>query len=157
MEDLKWFPMMSALLANLLAQVSKVIFYRIKTGKWDWHWVLMSGGFPSSHSSTVTALTLCIGLQTGFSGNLFAITSIFSLIVMYDACHVRYYCGKGIEMTLALVRDLEEAGIIEVGSPEYHQKMKTILGHKVSEVLGGVIVGLITPFIILALRVLLGV
>lgn len=157
MEDLKWFPMMSALLANLLAQVSKIIFYRIKTGKWDWHWVLMSGGFPSSHSSTVTALTLCIGLQTGFSGNLFAITFIFSLIVMYDACHVRYYCGKGIEMTLALVRDLEEAGIIEMGSPEYHQKMKTILGHKVSEVLGGVIVGLITPFILLALWVLLGV
>lgn len=139
------YPLFCALIANALAQILKVFIYKIRTGAWNWHWVLSSGGFPSSHSSTVTALSLCIGFSEGFKGSLFAVTVIFSLIVIYDACHVRYYSGKNIEMTLSLINDLEKAGIVEP-SEIYQQKMKTVLGHKVSEVIGGIVVGMVVAF-----------
>ena len=84
------FPLVSALLSNVVAQVAKTFVYYYRTGKWDLHWVMASGGFPSSHTSTVTALSLAIGIQEGFDSAIFAVTAIFSFIVMYDACHVRY-------------------------------------------------------------------
>ena len=57
------YPLVTALLSNILAQVLKTVVYYYRTGKWDLHWVIASGGFPSSHSSTVTALSLSIGIQ----------------------------------------------------------------------------------------------
>ena len=54
------YPLVTALLSNILAQVLKTVVYYYRTGKWDFHWVIASGGFPSSHSSTVTALSLSI-------------------------------------------------------------------------------------------------
>lgn len=142
------FPLVSALLANLLAQIGKTIVYYYRAGKWDLQWVIQSGGFPSSHSSTVTALSLAIGIQEGFSSAIFAVTCIFSIIVMYDACHVRYYTGKNIELTQQLIKDIKEFTGVKMDDPIYHEKLKTILGHKVIEVIGGFILGLIIPLLL---------
>ncbi len=146
-----WFPLISALLANFIAQVAKTFVYYYRSGKWDFNWVFQSGGFPSSHSSTVTALSLAIGLSNGFDTDIFAVTLIFSLIVMYDACHVRYYSGKNIELTQQLIQDLRQLPGLRMDDPIYHEKLKTILGHKLIEVMGGVIVGLIVPLLMLPL------
>ena len=88
------YPLITALLSNVLAQVGKTVVYYYRTGKWDLHWVIASGGFPSSHSSTVTALSLSIGIQEGFDSAIFAVTTIFSFIVMYDATGVRRETGR---------------------------------------------------------------
>lgn len=141
------YPLFTALLSNIVAQVAKTIVYYYRFGKWDLHQVIASGGFPSSHSSTVTALTLAIGIQEGFDSALFAVTAIFSFIVMYDACHVRYYSGKNIELTQHLIKDLKEMTTLPLDDPIYEEKLKEILGHKIIEVFGGFIVGLIIPFI----------
>ena len=109
----------------------------------------MSGGFPSSHSSTVTALSLAIGIQEGFDSTIFDVTCIFSLIVMYDACHVRYYSGKNIALTQQLIKDLKTMVGLNLDDPIYQEKLKSILGHKGIEVLGGFFVGLIVPMILL--------
>ena len=119
------YPLVTALLSNVLAQVGKTVVYYYRTGKWDLHWVIASGGFPSSHSSTVTAL-----------------------IVMYDACHVRYYSGKNIELTQQLVKDLREMTGLRFDDPIYQEKLKNVLGHKFVEVIGGFVVGLIVPLIL---------
>src|SRR5699024_11495970 len=71
------YPLIAALLANVAAQVLKLFNYYFRSGRWDLHQVISCGGFPSSHSSTVTALALAIGLQEGFTSALFAITCIF--------------------------------------------------------------------------------
>lgn len=141
------FPLVIALLCNVVAQIAKTVVYYYRCGKWDLHWVIASGGFPSSHSSTVTGLSMAIGMQEGFDSALFAITAIFSFIVMYDACHVRYYSGKNIELTQQLVKDLQETGSIELDDPIYHEQLKTILGHKFIEVVGGFVLGLIIPLL----------
>lgn len=142
------FPLLNALFADILAQILKIPVFYFKTGKWDPRWAVASGGFPSSHSSTVTALALSIGMQEGFDSALFAVTAVFSCIVMYDACHVRYYTGKSIELTQELIKDIRTSGKIRLDSPLYSQKLKTVLGHKNIEVLGGFIVGLIVPFLL---------
>lgn len=144
------FPLVTALVCNLLAQVLKTIFYYLKSGEWDLHWVVASGGFPSSHSSTVTGLSMAIGIQEGFNSALFAVTAIFAFIVMYDACHVRYYSGKNIELTQQLIKDLkDEAQInIDYDEPIYKEQLKAVLGHKFTEVIGGFIIGLLVPLFI---------
>lgn len=142
------YPLVTALLSNILAQVLKTVVYYYRTGKWDFHWVIASGGFPSSHSSTVTALSLSIGIQEGFDSAIFAVTTIFSFIVMYDACHVRYYSGKNIELTQQLVKDLREMTELHFDDPIYQEKLKNVLGHKFVEVIGGFVVGLAVPLIL---------
>lgn len=142
------YPLVTALLSNILAQVLKTVVYYYRTGKWDFHWVLASGGFPSSHSSTVIALSLSIGIQEGFDSAIFAVTTIFSFIVMYDACHVRYYSGKNIELTQQLVKDLREMTGLHFDDPIYQEKLKNVLGHKFVEVIGGFVVGLAVPLIL---------
>jgi len=142
------YPIVTALLSNILAQVLKTVVYYYRTGKWDFHWVIASGGFPSSHSSTVTALSLSIGIQEGFDSAIFAVTTIFSFIVMYDACHVRYYSGKNIELTQQLVKDLREMTGLHFDDPIYQEKLKNVLGHKFVEVIGGFVVGLAVPLIL---------
>ena len=142
------YPLVTALLSNILAQVLKTVVYYYRTGKWDFHWVIASGGFPSSHSSTVTALSLSIGIQEGFDSAIFAVTTIFSFIVMYDACHVRYYSGKNIELTQQLVKDLREMTGLHFDDPIYQEKLKNVLGHKFVEVIGGFVVGLAVPLLL---------
>lgn len=142
------YPLVTALLSNILAQVLKTVVYYYRTGKWDFHWVIASGGFPSSHSSTVTTLSLSIGIQEGFDSAIFAVTTIFSFIVMYDACHVRYYSGKNIELTQQLVKDLREMTGLHFDDPIYQEKSKNVLGHKFVEVIGGFVVGLAVPLIL---------
>lgn len=142
------YPLLSALLCNLIAQIAKTIVYYFKSGEWDLHWVIASGGFPSSHSSTVTGLAMSVGIQEGFNSTLFAITAIFAFIVMYDACHVRYYSGKNIELVKQLINDLKETSTIKFDEPIYKEELKTVLGHKFIEVVGGFVIGLVIPLVL---------
>ena len=136
------YPITAAILANLLAQVLKPYFLYRKTKRFDIHQTIASGGFPSSHSSTVTALSTAIALQQGIESTYFAISLIFSIIVIYDAVNVRYYAGKNIQLTKQLVSDLEKINQTTFDNPIYHEKIKTVLGHKLIEVIGGIGLGL---------------
>lgn len=146
-----YYPIICALVSNILAQIAKTIVYYYRAGKWDIKWVIQSGGFPSSHSSTVTSLSIAIGILEGFDSALFQVTCVFSLIVMYDACNVRYYSGKNIELTQQLIKDFKEFTGLKMDDPIYKEKLKTILGHKGVEVLGGFILGLLIPFLLIPL------
>lgn len=141
------YPLLTSLFAAILDQVLKIPVYYYQTGKWEPKWAIASGGFPSSHSSTVTALSMAIGIQEGFNSAIFAVTAVFSLIVMYDASHVRYYTGKSIALTQELIKDIRTSGTVRLDSPLYAEKLKTVLGHKNVEVLGGFLIGLILPFL----------
>ncbi|KAL5204751.1 hypothetical protein ABZP36_009622 [Zizania latifolia] len=69
-----------------------------KENRWDAKQLVGSGGMPSSHSATVTALAVAIGLQEGFGSSLFTTVAIFSSVVMYDASGVRLHSGKQAEL-----------------------------------------------------------
>lgn len=144
MENL--YPITAAILANLLAQILKPYFLYRKTKCFDIHQTIASGGFPSSHSATVTALSTAIALQQGLQSTYFAISLIFSIIVIYDAVNVRYYAGKNIQLTKQLIADIEKINGTKFDNPIYHEKIKTVLGHKIIEAIGGIALGLAIAF-----------
>ena len=137
------YPFWAAIVANLTAQLLKPVIRYIRTRDWDWHLALESGGFPRSHTSTVAALTLAVGITDNFSSTLFAVTLMFSLIVAYDAANVRYYAGQNIRITQQLIKDIQILTQTRLDDPIYLTKVKEVLGHKWIEVFGGIILGLI--------------
>lgn len=54
---------------------------RYKEKRWDSKRMLDSGGMPSSHSATVTALAVAIGIHEGTGGPAFAIAVILACVV----------------------------------------------------------------------------
>ncbi len=56
--------------------------------------LVLSGGMPSAHSATVTSLTVAVGYYEGIYSAIFAISLLFSSVVMYDAMMVRYSSGR---------------------------------------------------------------
>ncbi|KAF3586814.1 hypothetical protein F2Q69_00028028 [Brassica cretica] len=73
--------------------------------RWDLKQLLGPGGMPSSHSSTVSALAIEIGLQEGFGGSHFAITLILASVI-YDATGVRLHAGRQAEVLHPIVFEL---------------------------------------------------
>lgn len=140
------FPLLAALISNVIAQLLKPVVLYFRTGKIDLHWCIASGGFPSSHSSTVTALSTAVAIVEGVNSTLFAITAIFSFIVIYDAVNVRYYAGKNIQLTKQLISDLESLNRHKFSDPIYQEKIKTVLGHKFIEAIGGIVLGFVVTF-----------
>lgn len=134
-------PIWVSIISLLIAQFLKPFFYYFKNRVWDWDLILSSGGFPSSHSAIVAALSVYIGLQERFSSPLFAVTVSFSIIVIYDAANVRFYSGENIRITQQLLKDLQENKVIDLSQPIYKTKFKEALGHKWHEVIGGILLG----------------
>lgn len=50
---------------------------------------------PSSHSSTVSALAIAIGLQEGFGASVFAVALILACVVWSPYQFYGYHCGLG--------------------------------------------------------------
>lgn len=93
--------------------------------------LLLSGGMPSAHSATVTALTVTIGLVDGIESGLFALSFLFASIIMYDAMMVRYSSGRQ--------GDLLNRFLVEMKSTLI--PVRVAHGHTVVEVVAGAIVG----------------
>ena len=142
------FPLWAALISNISAQLIKPFVYYFRTGKFDIQYTVACGCFPSSHTSTVSALSLAVGLVEGFESTLFAVTCIFSLIVIYDAVNVRYYAGKGIQLTKQLISDLEDVMSLKLDDPIYFEKIKDVLGHRMIEAIGGFVLGIAITLIL---------
>lgn len=143
-----YYPLVAALSANIIAQILKPLFLRFRKKHWNLSLAFESGGFPSSHSSCVVALCIAVGLQDGLESTTFAISLILSLIVCYDAANIRYYAGRNIAITQQLIKDLEFLAQTKLEDPVYMTKIKDVLGHKWIEVIGGIIVGILTALML---------
>lgn len=144
------FPLWAALFANIMAQVLKPVFLYMRTRKFDIHQTIACGGFPSSHTSTVISLTTAVAIVEGVDSSLFAVTSVFTFIVIYDAVNVRYYAGKNIQLTKQLIADLEDMSKLKFSDPIYFEKIKSVLGHRLVEVIGGIILGFVLTIVFAA-------
>ncbi|EHA8586273.1 putative membrane protein YuiD-like [Cocos nucifera] len=74
------YPLISALLAFAIAQSAKFFLTWYKEKRWDAKQLIGSGGMPSSHSATVTALAVAIGIKDGFGSSMFATAAIFAIV-----------------------------------------------------------------------------
>ncbi len=127
-----------------LAQGYKILTEIVMYKKISLSTIWTTGGMPSSHSSTVTALSTSIGLIHGFSGTNFAIAMIFSGIVMYDAAGIRRAAGKQAGI-INRILDKIPHNIYLTGVRE--EKLKELLGHTPFEVVVGAILGVVVAFL----------
>jgi len=130
--------LINSLIAWAIAQGAKALLHAFLARRFDWSRLVGSGGMPSSHSATVTALAATCARLRGLGSFEFGFAVILALIVMHDAMGVRLETGKQarilnqfIEFASAMGRDI---------SPE--EKLKELVGHTPAQVLAGGLIGL---------------
>ena len=120
-----------------IAQLFKVLIGVLRDRRFNFKWLVSSGGMPSSHAALAMCLTTSIGLYYGFDSGLFAMALGFAVITMFDAQGVRWHSGKQAQ---ALNRILEDI---------YHNKgiqeapLKQLIGHTPVEVIAGGALGIL--------------
>ncbi|WP_431027673.1 divergent PAP2 family protein [Lysinibacillus sp. LZ02] len=146
-------PLILGLLAILFVQVLKVPIYFIVTKKVDWSLLTSTGGMPSSHSAAVTSVATAVGFEAGFDSPTFAVAAMLATIVMYDASGIRYQAGQHAAALNEIRRDLQIffrdiKRWPKMNEEEKNQELKTLLGHKRSEVLIGALTGIFLSCIV---------
>ncbi len=136
--------LVSAVTGWLVAQVLKTGIEICLSGSFNPERLTGSGGMPSSHSSTVCALTVSSGLQFGVSSFEFAISFVLACVVMYDATGVRRETGRQAKLlNLILEQDL-----LKLSSPEYQEKLKELVGHTPLQVFVGAVLGVVIALMV---------
>lgn len=122
----------------LTAQILKVIIYYVRNRKLDFHYLISSGGMPSSHSSVVCSCAVSVGLLDGWSSVSFGITVVLAFIVMYDAANVRKAAGEQAKILNYIMEHRKEM------RPEFLSKeLKELLGHTPLQVFAGALLGVL--------------
>lgn len=139
-----------AIMGMVLAQLMKFPIYYIKKGKIYPAIILSTGSMPSSHTAFVISLTTAIGMSEGTKSAVFALAVVFSMITLHDAVMVRGQSGKQAVVINELVVMVEELGqSIDLRNDKTvrQERLKTLIGHTGSEVLAGLILGIVWPLI----------
>lgn len=138
-----WEVILAFVIANLIAQFFKILTVAIKKRTFRWTILFATGGMPSSHSSTVTAMTTSVGLLDGFQSTTYAIAVCFALVVMFDAAGLRRNASKQAMVLNRMIKQLlspdSEAGKV---------KLKEFLGHTPIEVLVGALLGVAVSLVL---------
>lgn len=133
----------TAVLASFIAQVLKLLIYYAVEREWQWERFVETGGMPSSHAATVSALATGVGITEGWGSAYFAIAAVLAFIVMYDATGIRRAAGMHAQLLNDLVEELQE---LRKQGPK-PEPLKELLGHTYLEVAVGAIIGAIFAWI----------
>ena len=144
---------MAAAISWLIAQVMKVVTASVKNGGFSRQLLTSSGGFPSSHSATVSALVAMSFRLYGGDSEIFAVTFFLAMIVMYDAVGVRAETGRQSEILNGLMKnhpelfESQETGKT-TGEGKHSHVEKTITlnektGHTLPELIAGIAIGVL--------------
>ena len=131
----------TVLVAWLIAQSAKVFLGVIVEKRFNFKWFVDTGGMPSSHAATVSALATAIGLRYGFKSSIFAVTLVFAWIILMDAQGFRRSTGKQAEILNMILDDIYWKKKIK------EERLKELLGHTPIEVLIGAVIGILVAII----------
>jgi hypothetical protein len=132
---------MTWLVACVIAQSIKIMLGVARLRRFDFRWLFGTGGMPSTHAAGVTALSVAIGLETGFDSPLFAIAVAFTVITLFDAQGVRRWSGRQAQVLNKLLEDMYFKRRIQ------EQRVKELLGHTPIEVFAGMGIGIATALV----------
>ena len=122
----------------LVAQLTKMLICLIQSRRLEFRYLVSTGGMPSAHTALVCSLTTAVGMTEGFDSSLFAVSFVFSSLVMFDAQTVRAAAGKQARLLNQIVDELfKEHHLSEI-------KLKELLGHTRVEVFFGMLTGVAT-------------
>ena len=132
--------LIAPLVAWTIAQLLKFLLDAASKRKPDFTRLVKPGGMPSSHSTLVSCMSIMMGRIYGWESPLFAMASVLSLIVLYDAAGIRRAAGRQARVINRMLDDLYKKGRIPEG------RLKELLGHTPLEVFAGVALGAIVAF-----------
>ncbi|MBU0571756.1 MAG: divergent PAP2 family protein [Candidatus Omnitrophica bacterium] len=124
-----------------VAQMIKVIIGVIREKRFNFKWFVGTGGMPSSHASGVAALAASVGIQEGVGTAIFAMASMFAVVVICDAQGVRRATGKQAEVLNKIVDDIYWHKRVQ------DARLKELVGHTPVQVFFGIFLGLIVAFV----------
>jgi uncharacterized protein len=114
----------------------KFILFSIKHG-WDIKNTLIHIGYghmPSAHTGFVVSLVTSVGYYTGMDSGAFAVAVVFAIMIIDDSVRLRMYIG---DQGFYLNRLVAHFRLKKEDFP----KLKERMGHKISEVIVGGILG----------------
>jgi uncharacterized protein len=135
-----------------VAQITKMLIGFTHTRKFDFSYMVSTGGMPSAHSALVCGLCTAVGLTAGFGSAVFMVALAFSLVTMFDATTVRHAAGEQARLLNEIIDEIRT---------EHHfpkRKLKELLGHTRLEVFLGMIIGILVGTITVTLsRLMAGI
>ncbi|MDB5159738.1 MAG: putative integral rane protein [Candidatus Saccharibacteria bacterium] len=131
---------LAAVISWIVAQGLKYVVASIKGKKFhSLNQLYLSGSMPSAHSASVVSLLVVIGFRDGVNSAVFGLALLFAAVVMYDAIMVRRSSGEQGTALVELIRELKRPS----KTPIHVAK-----GHTPSEIIGGIIVGLVIGVVV---------
>ncbi len=128
------------LYAWIIAQAIKVIIGVIRQKRFDFRWLIGTGGMPSSHAAGAACLATILGLERGFNSDYFALAASFAIVVMFDAQGVRRATGKQAHILNKIMDDIYWQGKTSEG------RLRELIGHTPIEVFAGALLGIAIAF-----------
>lgn len=124
-----------------LAQGIKIFLGVLKERKFNFYWLMGTGGMPSAHSAAVASLVVCVAKEAGTASALFALSILFALINMFDAQTWRRSIGFQARALNKMIADLQE------GKRIGEARLREFVGHTPIEVFIGATIGVIVALI----------
>ena len=97
------------------------------------YYAFKSGGMPSGHTASFTALSTEIGLVAGFDTPVFVLAVCTTIIFVYDAVNVRFAVGEQGRLLNEIARSDNNIKT---------KPMKIVEGHTLPQVAAGAILGI---------------
>lgn len=136
--------LVSVIIAWALAQLIKTLLTLWIEKKFVPERLIGAGGMPSSHSSTVCALSTSTLIIYSVHSFEFTISLVLAMIVMHDAMNVRLETGKQAQIINAMIKEnpLDWKGEV------FEQHLKELVGHTPTQVVCGAILGIAVALIV---------
>ncbi len=128
--------------AWVIAQSIKVVLGVFREKRFNFRWFIGTGGMPSSHAAGVSALSTSIGVSYGFDSALFAVTLVFTLVVLFDSQGVRFSTGKMARVLNKMLDDIYWKKRLD------DKQLKEFLGHTPIEVFAGIALGIVVSLLL---------
>lgn len=126
-----------------LSQTIKVLIGLIRKRQIDLRYFVSSGGMPSAHSATVSALATAVAMVEGIDSVAFGISVILAVIVMYDAAGVRQSVGRQSIILNRIIAELRDRRPIA----EMEHNLRVFIGHTPFQVIVGSAMGIILAWL----------
>jgi hypothetical protein len=129
----------------IISQALKFAIYTMKHGL-DWGYVFTHGHMPSTHTAFATSLLVSIGYFEGINSGSFAVSVVLAFLIIDDAVRIRMVLGDQGRYLNMLVDQLKN----EIDEKKFPH-LKERLGHHVSEVVVGAIIGFFLTLLFISL------
>lgn len=136
---MKYSYALTPFLAWVLAGFLKYVIRSIQSKNWKFSG-LGYGGMPSNHTAIVISMTSLIAMNEGIETASFGISLTFSFVIIMDAMGLRRFIG-------------EQSKAINQITQNMSNPMKERMGHKLSEVLAGGLIGFLVAFLMHSFKI----